>query len=109
MTFRPLLLAAALVSFGMPAFAQTNPPQLPAPSGNTTGQTATQPASPGQGNGSEAGMSTPATPPAGNGRQVDSAFSNLKVGPDGRAPLTQPAGALAPGMRAPSQPPAGTP
>lgn len=109
MTFRPLLIAAALVCFGMPAFAQTNPQQLSPQSGSTAGQAPTQPAAPGQGNGSEAGSSNPAAVPRGNGRQVDSEFSDLKVGPDGRAPLTQPAGSLAPGMRAPSQPPAGTP
>ncbi|ONG50090.1 hypothetical protein BKE38_19480 [Pseudoroseomonas deserti] len=100
-----LVLAAGLLAG--PAFAQTGPGQ----DGGAAGQSTTQPASPGQGNGSDPGGSNPggfgpAGAPRGDGNRVDSEFGRFRVDAQGRAPLSAPPGSLDAGQRAPSQPPA---
>ncbi|MFC3126497.1 hypothetical protein ACFOD4_15645 [Pseudoroseomonas globiformis] len=103
--FLPTALLAAGLAGSALAQAPSNP-SSPAP-GALTGETHSIPAQPGQQNGSGSGPAPAAVdaPGSGNGQRVDSEFQELKVGPDGRAPLTHPREALRPGSRAPSQPP----
>ncbi|WP_419900359.1 hypothetical protein [Roseomonas sp. USHLN139] len=103
-------LAFAAVLLAGPVLAQTSPGQ----GSGSAGQSTTQPAAPGQGNGSDPGGSNPggfgpAGSPRGNGQRVDSEFSRFRVDAQGRAPLLAPAGSLEAGRPAPSQPPAEVP
>ncbi|WP_159993311.1 hypothetical protein [Roseomonas sp. 18066] len=103
---RALALAFSASLLAGAALAQGAPRQ----DGNTLGPVTTQPAAPGQGNGSDAGGSNPggygpAGGPRGDGNRVDSEFSEYRLDAQGRGPLLPPAGSLAPGQRAPSQPP----
>ena len=103
-----LTLAAGMIGVSIAGLAQAQnaPGALPAPSGSTAGQAPNQP-QPGQGpNAATGGQGgTGANTSAAAPRTPQSEFTAFKV-ENGRAPLLAPAGTLAPGQRAPSQPPA---